>query len=277
MEEKLLKFEKFNLGAIVKIIPGTRFYTGGPNDGNPKDMKGEVYHIDGAWIRVRWANGRENGYEKRDIELVGVNKDEIIYYDANKIYLTKEPKDLADIFNILYPKDKNFRSQNTYNKAKNAEGTLLLQCAEGKMRSFDDLWIIADTYFPGIDPTDVFKEMLTFNVTLKDVEEGVLPKSLSNCSTMERIRFTPSRSTIKAMWYSVDCNKYKSVYTWRDLFNMIYVNSFEQLENWYKTEIAEREALARKKSLPVNPKVKKAVKIEKNDVIPLKYRSQQIV
>lgn len=279
MQENLKKFITFEVNDRVKIIPGTRFYTGGPEDGNPKDMEGTLFRIEGEWVRVKWDNGKENGYEKHDLEHSGEEKLNTLYYDANKIYLEKEPKDLADIFKILYPKDKVYRSQTTYSKAINADGKLLLQCAEGRMRSFDDLWIIADTYFPNINVIEVFKEMMLFDVTLKDLEDGNVRKQLSNCSTMERIRFTPSRTTLKSIWFSVDCQKYKSIYTWRDLFNMVYVNTFDQFKDWYKAElIARREAEKAKSMLSIKPKIKKAVIItEKTDVIPLKYRSKLIV
>lgn len=269
MEKNLIVYVEFKKGTRVKIRPDSRFYTGDAEACNPKDVPGIITDDRGDWKKVIWDNGKENSYEDVDLmplELAGEN-----FVDTNKIYLEKEPKDLLEIFEILYPLDKKRRSQKSFYKSE-ADGAFLLQCNEGKMRSFDDIYIIANTYFPGIDIRIVFKELLLFNTKLSQIKEDLLHKSLGNCSTMRRIRYTNSMSTIRQIWLGVDCAKYDSIHTWRDLFNMIYINSASQLKEWYVRELSERE----NKPKPVLFQIpKKPVVIKEphhKDVIPAAFR-----
>lgn len=235
MKENLIKHKIFEIGDLVKIIPGTRFYKGGPTEKNPKDVVGIIDRDDGEWFRVTWDNDHVNNYEAQDLDFWEAK--EIPIVDSNKIYLPKTPKDLYDLLEILYPRNTNRKAIETY--YKDSKGNMIKQCIANKMRSFDDIWIIANTYFPDIDVREVFKAVLLFNTSLEEVEKGIIYKSLANCSTMRRIRYTNSISVMRQVWNNIDCAKYDSIYKWRDLFNMIYINSLEQWIEWYKRELTK--------------------------------------
>jgi len=237
MKENLIEYFFFNIGDRVRIVPESRFYRGGPTESNPKDVTGTVYKLENEWISVKWDNDRKNGYEVHDLK--HETEKPIILVDANKIYLSQEPSDLKHMLEILYPEDKKMKSQETYYKTN--EGKMVVQCIEGRMRSFDDIWIIADTYFPNIDVATVFRELLLFNITIENVEKGIIPKQLANCSTMKRIRYTNSLCMMWQVWQNVDCGKFESVYKWRDLFNMLYINNLEQWKDWYRKELKPKE------------------------------------
>lgn len=55
------------------------------------------------------------------------------------------------------------------------------QCEETKMRSFNDLYDIARTYFPEVTPKEVFETLIALPIKVK--------VQLGFCSTMRRIRF----------------------------------------------------------------------------------------
>lgn len=235
MKENLIHYRFFEDGARVKIAPGTRFYVGGPEDSNPKDVEGTINGSSyNDWINVHWDNGTKNSYEQHDLLFVG--DDQTVIVDENKLYLEKTPTDLKDMLNILYPEENGYKAIETY--YKDSEGNMYKHCMANRMRSFDDLWKIARSYFPEVDPRDVFKEMLLFRADLETIEKGFMNFQLSNCSTMKRIRYVPaSKTAVKLNWRSIDVDKYQSVYSWRDLFNIVYINSEQQLMDWYRKHL----------------------------------------
>ena len=234
MEENLILVPLITLGAVVRIKPGTRFY--GMGSGNPKDMPGKLVEGESAWLSVQWENGRHNNYEEHDLifdrpfDMCEINSNNIFFEDPVEI------KSMDDLLNTLYPKDKQGYPVETFYKAI-ATGDLLQQCKKNKMRSFDDIWILADTYMPGIDVKDIFKGLLLFGVEDYEIKRNIIRKSFSNCSTMKRIRYTNSFSSIDTALHSIDCNKYDSIYSWRNLFDMIGVKTSSDLLEWYKNEL----------------------------------------
>jgi len=237
MKENLIEYRIFKVGDRVKIIPNTRFYKGGPLESNPKDVGGSITKIEDDWHSVKWDNGRTNGYEVNDLIYEGEDKTVIV--NANRIYLPSTPETVEELFGILYQKAiGGIRTCETY-YIDTKTNQQVKQCSAGRMRSFDDIWIMCDTYFPEIDIREVFKKLMLWNVRLEDIERGVIPKQLSNCSTMQRIRYTNGLMSIRQIWGNIDCAHFKSVYKWRDLFNMIYINSEEQLKDWYLRELKE--------------------------------------
>lgn len=259
MKEELIDYILFKIGDRVKIKYDSRFYLGEPDQSNPKDVPGEITKMDNEWISVLFENGRRNSYPHNHLEL----EISMVYpkVNANRIYLGKTPNSLTYMFNLIW--DRSGRSNQTYYKLEGT-GDLVLQCVGGKMRSFDDIWIIADTYFPEIDVADIFKELMLWNVTSSHIKEGFLWKGLANCSTMKRIRFTNSPTKIDVIWKMVDSDKFESVYYWRDLFNMLYINTKKQFIDWITEEVNARELANKKVNLKKVVESKSMFKMVRN-------------
>lgn len=232
MEEKIMLVPLIKMGARVKIKPGTRFYQGN-SIYNPINVSGKICPGDSAWLTVRWDNGQKNNYEEED--LIFEEPNDMAEVDVHKIYFEDNElviSNMEELLWALYPYDKGGNAVATFYHAV-LTGESIQQCQANKMRSFDDILFLANTYLPGISVKDVFIGLLLFNVESKDIKKGHLRKSFSNCSTIKRIRFTNSYHNIGNVLYSIDCNKYDSIYSWRDLFNMIGVRNDEDLKNWY--------------------------------------------
>lgn len=220
-------------GMRVMIRPGTRYYNRGP--GNPGGTKGKIVQGDSSWIRVRWDSGYTNTYEEYDLDFESIP--EMFETNINRIYFKENGikiSSMKQLLDILYPENKPTAA--TYYFVT-ATGEKFLHCTEGKMRSFDDIWILADTYMPGIEVKEVFRELLLHGVTEKHVKDEIFKKSLSHCSTMRRIRFTTDAARPHMMMASADCNKYDSIYSWRNLFNMLNIKDSADLLKFYKQSI----------------------------------------
>lgn len=221
------------LGLRVKILPGTRFY--GSGGGNPKDVWGSIVHGESAWLSVKWDNKSTNNYEIADLEFEVPL--ETVETDGNKIYFADPDlviTNMNELLDALYPKKKYCAETFYINKAT---GERFQQCQADRMRSFDDIWILADTYMPDIELVDVMKGLLLYNVTAKDIESKVLPKSFSHCSTMRRIRYTNSNSSFNRILQNINCNKYDSIFTWKELFDMINIKNDADLLEFYNKEL----------------------------------------
>lgn len=229
------------VGARVRIKPGTRFYGGPKTSANPTDVGGAIIDGTSAWLSVKWDNKTKNNYEEHD--LIFDEPNDMVEVDANKIYFKNkdvEIKDMNELLLQLYPLKRGGYAVATYYQIRSTD-ELICQCKKDKMRSFDDILILANTYLPGIEVKDVLIGLLMFNVKLEEVVGGNVKKSFGNCSTMKRIRYTNSYVNFKTIFYNIDCNKYDSIYSWRDLFNMIDVKKGEDLQQWYLTQFAEKE------------------------------------
>jgi hypothetical protein len=136
-----------------------------------------------------------------------------------------------DIFFIAAPELRStyrLRTSATYSDSK----CTLLHCTEGRMRSYDDLYLLVKTYYPKIAHKRLIRILLTKIYSyeiLVDVSKGIkvpyyTPASLYNCSTMRRIRLTYSgaRNTAEGtipIWGG-PMDKYDSKYSWEDLFKL---------------------------------------------------------
>lgn len=111
-----------------------------------------------------------------------------------------------------------------------------IQCEFGRMRSFDDILEIVRTYFPKTSAEQLFHELLimedwvsypeghVYTPNDKILEGKRICPSLTNCSTMRKIRFTriyDVSNTGPNVNLDAFCNKYDSVYSWEDLFESI--------------------------------------------------------
>lgn len=92
-----------------------------------------------------------------------------------------------------------------------------IQCICNKLRSFDDMYMITKTYYPSI----TVKKLITILVNLTIIKGGnLLVPQFSDCGGMRRIRII---YYMKANTYAEVMTKlkYDSVYSWKELFNMI--------------------------------------------------------
>lgn len=233
MKEEIIEVPIIIVGTKVRIKPGTRFY--GSGSSNPKDMDGHIVKGQSDWISVKWEKGCTNNYEASDLDFI--NPLEIVKVNKNKIYFEDSelnPKDMNELMDMLYSEGGGLACRTIYKEVDTDKA--VEQCKPNKMRSFDDIYYLANAYMPGIEPKDVLKGMLLHKFTEKHLEDKMLYKSFSHCSTMERIRFTNSYNSFNNVLRNIDCSKYKSIYSWRELFAMIDVKSSEDLYEWYKKE-----------------------------------------
>lgn len=236
MEQNLKTIPIIKPDLVVRIKPGSRFYMG--HQMNPKDIPGKIIDTGAEWFSVLWSNGCRNQYTVDDLDFEeGLESMEI---DLNKIYFEEHIviNNMNELLKTLYKNNES--ASETFYKVLGTEDKIS-QCRKGKLRSFDDIWILADTYMPGIDVKDVMKGLLLYNVTKESVEKKAIYKGFSNCSTMRRIRYTNSFNNMDNLLMKIDCNKMDSKYGWRELFGMLGIKDTESLIAWYNNEFKEKE------------------------------------
>lgn len=231
--------EKFEKGTKVFIKPGSNFYDR-KSDSNPRNVVGLIISIKGGdyCYRVRWNNGFENNYSTIDLSIYEGNfVDSYSGMNLNKIYFKdKKPKNLKNILNTLYSSQYGSTIK-TYHK-NNKE--YFIQCEDGKMRSFDDYFLICKTYFPKVKIETAFKNLLLFKMNLLKVEKNLEGLRLRACSTIDRINISTSEVTLVHNYTnSLLSSKYGSIYSWEELFKMININSVDDLIQFYKTNLKE--------------------------------------
>lgn len=142
-------------------------------------------------------------------------------------------------------------------------------CNRHRMRSFDDLYMIMKNYYPMTTVKGLFKRLLLFRPLVKDLtynkpvkdntgriikynkvtEDIYLLPSFYNCSTMNRIRLTYCFNIGGAIPYkigytsAININKYQSVYSWKDLFSMLDINSQKDLDKYLEENLVKKEEL----------------------------------
>lgn len=83
-----------------------------------------------------------------------------------------------------------------------------LQCNKGRLRSFDDILEIVNTYFPSITPKRLIHELLVFDP----------PKYIN---TIDGLNTNYS-----------DCNKLNSKYSWHELLAMLGIKNYEEYKKY---------------------------------------------
>lgn len=141
-----------------------------------------------------------------------------------------------------------FSGNNTFMSSSKAtyktNKCLRKQCAENKIRSFDDLLALVTTYFPSYNEIKLIKILLTLKVdgkiflydnTKKYVFKNIkLKPQLGYCSTMNKIRYILSNNSNLYFDNIVYAPKGSSKYSWLELLNMIGINNQDQLNNFIK-------------------------------------------
>lgn len=70
------------------------------------------------------------------------------------------------------------------------------QCLAGKLRSFDDIHILMNTYFPKTDIKTTFETIISFGKQYSEETKKCVSIQLGVCSTMGKLRVVPIKMTI---------------------------------------------------------------------------------
>lgn len=152
------------------------------------------------------------------------------------IKLNKEPKTcnelLIKFFSFMFYKTADAKPVATYSDKE----CTLVQCVAGKYRSFDDIYYLCTTYFPEMTPKDVLHELLILDI--KHPETGVsYTYHLGHCLTMKRIRWIVYHCQGPRYNFLIELQKYDSIWSWKDLFDMIGIKSQEELYEYKKNHL----------------------------------------
>ena len=92
----------------------------------------------------------------------------------------------------------------TYNGISYGQATYLdaefkyEHCRDLKLRSFNDVYDVVNTYFPGTSPAEVFKAVL-LSIPKKRASDGYWSIYLTYCATMERLRIVHSEKSMNCI------------------------------------------------------------------------------
>jgi len=149
-----------------------------------------------------------------------------------KIYLKtdKEFKNINEVIYALYNHNYHF----AYETYSNKECTDL-QCSEGKLRSFDDIYYLCKTYFPDTTEKDVIYELVNLKINNKVCW-------FAYCGGMGRIKiqfYLPGRLIIAFgvnRIYNNISNTSSTIsgYNWKKLFKLIGINNSEEFKEYTK-------------------------------------------
>jgi len=108
----------------------------------------------------------------------------------------------------------------------NDEECTQVHCHNRKLRSFDDLLIVVNTYYKNVTAKKLIDILVTLDLK---VDGEPLYLHCGTCSGIMRIRMcycietqTPSCSNY------TDNNKYNSIYSWKELLEMLNIKSKEE-------------------------------------------------
>lgn len=96
------------------------------------------------------------------------------------------------------------------------------QCAAGKLRSFDDIHILMNTYFPETDIKTTFETIISFGKQYSEEIKKYLVIQLSVCGTMGRLRVVPFKTTgidLIEFWY-FNTKMSNSPHTWEQILEI---------------------------------------------------------
>ncbi len=115
-----------------------------------------------------------------------------------------------------------------------------IQCTANRMRSFDDLLDLVETYYPSITPKRLIDLILT--LSFEKTHEGIkriLKPQFSYCGGMRKIRILYMNDTYGNSHmsnFSIICNlnQFNSKYSWEDLFLMLDIKSQKEFDEYIK-------------------------------------------
>ncbi len=174
------------------------------------------------------------------------------------IYVNFKPADTVQGFlkQLFYIRD-DYRYSTGFVETFNDANCRTQQCGRQRMRSFDDVLEIIQTYFPSYSPENLMHDLLVFEIycsTTKEQERKFNGKRLlmqfSNCSTMKRIRVlfqcNEDRDIGINKGSDIFCTSYESKWNWKDLLHSIGIKPCNT-NNEYNEEISKYMAKFKQK------------------------------
>lgn len=146
-----------------------------------------------------------------------------------KIYLKSKPKNLLDFLSKFFLINYAWTtSVETYFD----EQCTKVQCKQGSIRSFDDLYTCCLTYFPKTKPEKLFSKLLTTYYVINGNKARIF---LYRCRTIKRTTLYYNTGYKRSYQSICETEKLDSEYSWKELFNMLGINSQEDLNKYLKT------------------------------------------
>lgn len=153
-----------------------------------------------------------------------------------KIYVNFEaPATLAEFLDKYFDYGYNINNVRGIETYYDKECTTI-QCVSGKYRSFDDLMLLAKTYYPDTTPADLMRELLLLEKAGRhdSFGDGTCPKLtllMGNCADINRIRvcYFYEKNSYE---FTRTIDKLNSQYSWTELLSMIGINSQEDLDSF---------------------------------------------
>lgn len=161
------------------------------------------------------------------------NKDSKLYVNFE---VSKHPEEFLHYF-------LTFKRNNIYCTGRETyidKDCKIIHTTLGRMRSFDDIYIVTRTYFPDI----TIKEVI--NIILRLYTGDNYFPQLSNCSGMMKIRFI-YRNTNSINQYN-NVNHFNSVYSWNELINMLGKKNIYNEETLTKYIVNNRIIIGKKET-----------------------------
>jgi hypothetical protein len=150
---------------------------------------------------------------------------------GDKIYVSfKAPPTIGEFIKLFFSVNHGNTSLNKNVETFFDEKCTLQQCKEYKMRSFDDMMVIINTYYPGTTPKQLMHELLVTDVKADD--GGELYFHMGDCPDIERIRCYYSWTwATKSPW---ELSKYNSKWSWSELLAMLGIKNLEDMYEYVK-------------------------------------------
>jgi len=145
------------------------------------------------------------------------------------IKLKKKPESIKELLTLFFSSELMDDRRLNVESYSNEECTDI-QCDRNKLRSFDDILELVQTYFPSAEPKEVIHDLITLDLKTETGRE--LYPHLGDCSTINRIRFL----YYKEYHYVEFCNieKRNSKYSWKELLSLLEINNNSELEEYVK-------------------------------------------
>lgn len=117
------------------------------------------------------------------------------------------------------------------------EECTIVQCNEGKLRSFDDIFDIVNTYFENTNEEVVMFELLTLDFNLPNP----LYIMLSHCAGIKRIRLHYGTGKVCGGYDVFGIKTYDSKWSWDYLLGKLNINNKEELEKFVNYYIEKQK------------------------------------
>lgn len=137
---------------------------------------------------------------------------------------------LEKFFSYHQPYEKYVRGTSTFYD----EECTKPHCSEGKLRSFDDIFDLVNTYYDNISVKEVIHILATLDIKRNNIE---LFMHTVTCGSIRRITmiYVPKFT----IYFDTSKVKYDSKYSWKELYEIIGITSKEELIE-YKTKNHEK-------------------------------------